>query len=419
MMLKITSIILMFAIIITLLTPSVSAAPVQTELFLPTTKAVIFKDQNINTITSESQMTGTVEFPYFQYASDAVMGGFLQLNENGQNVDFVFFNCNLYPSHTNLTGNPTLIGDDFLKDSKYELVCFRIEKNCSTLTLLEPNKILEGHIVLTIGLKNKTTSDIFYFQQSLDQIDFDAIYEKAVGYTYYCDEPNMKSIMPNVPDSIFKTGPVDKYLDYVHYPYPGNNYYYAYITKKIAGDENRMTDIIMFVVDQDTATENNKTIHNNNVRIVHNTKIIYDADKNTLKYSQTLLGNDQNNLRVNSISIQHSAYQDIGYFKRATWGGYLSGQAPWAKVLINISKVAFGKGYALAFNTIQDFDPEIYSSGFVDYGGSTLAKAVQADFKGIWKVNDHANLTSVSYNLTGMYTYIPFVITRGHWYQRS
>src|SRR5699024_9117252 len=47
-------------------------------------------------------------------------------------------------------------------------ISFRIEENSTNDTLLKPNLHFEGNTVLSLGIKEKKTNDIYYLQQSID-----------------------------------------------------------------------------------------------------------------------------------------------------------------------------------------------------------------------------------------------------------
>ena len=62
---------------------------------------------------------------------------------------------------------------DDLRDSTFELINFRIEKDANSISLLKPNIYLEGETVLSLGIYNPTNQDIYFFQTSLDNFDMD------------------------------------------------------------------------------------------------------------------------------------------------------------------------------------------------------------------------------------------------------
>lgn len=56
----------------------------------------------------------------------------------------------------------------------FELLSFRIENDSTSYTLLEPNLYMEGNMVLTVGVLNVVSKEIYYLQQIMDQLDIHA-----------------------------------------------------------------------------------------------------------------------------------------------------------------------------------------------------------------------------------------------------
>lgn len=101
----------------------------------------------------------------------------VQTSINGENIQF---NTMLYPSQLGNDTENKMIGV-VQNDGKqqYKILKLTIEKNANESTLLAPNMYLFGKTVLSFAVYNIKSLEEYYVQFSIDNYDFDTVYNNA------------------------------------------------------------------------------------------------------------------------------------------------------------------------------------------------------------------------------------------------
>lgn len=156
--------------------------PNDTKVNIRSTPTAVFEDQNIIPINDKSQLTATFDKVSLLFSESAQrLGGFLTFHDGDTTMSYYFAHY-ICQSHLDITGNRSLVAGvtNYPIDQGYVLTNFRIEENCDSLTLMPANQHLEGKTVVSIGLLNKATNNMYYMQQELEGLSFDTLYQKAV-----------------------------------------------------------------------------------------------------------------------------------------------------------------------------------------------------------------------------------------------
>ncbi|MDO5293685.1 MAG: hypothetical protein Q4F05_13170, partial [bacterium] len=86
-----------------------------------------------------------------------------------------------YPVESAFSDSQEIVGvlEDQEKTEGYELICFRIENNADSITLMEENLELEGHLVLNVAIKNLQNQKTIYFQEAIDDFSYTTLITDA------------------------------------------------------------------------------------------------------------------------------------------------------------------------------------------------------------------------------------------------
>lgn len=321
--------------------------------------AAVFEKGNIQTIKSADQFAAGIENIKVKTSNELLELNF-DVVQNGIK-EKIALSVILYPSQNSFFENNALIGVAERINGPYDLLSFRIENKATSYTLLEPNLHLEGHTVLTVGLLSKTSGDIIYFQQSVDSINFDQLQANAnkqfakarltkdelaqleVNYlllrspftiqsslseevvisgtasenTDKTHAVQAQSLLYNVPDSIFMSGPFDQWQHY-------NNttsispYCYSYITYRFAGTDNRLTYIVFLDINPILNFSTQEFSLQMTVR--DNVSVIYNVYTGELGFF-----GDNNRIKVNNITLKLTSNTNKGVFNARYYTGRKTG----------------------------------------------------------------------------------------------
>ena len=235
----------------------------------------------------------------------------------------------IFPSQLEYMDSAAIIGKAQDTDS-FKMLSMRVEKNTSSLSLLQPNLKLEGHTVLSLALK-LNNEKIYYLQIPVDEINFDILKEKAdeefaksveskeslmqLEDNYFslnsasdnirsndktavsssevitdedCDTSLEKMptgrgvISPVIPDSVFKSGVLNK-MTIVSSELNGAAFTYAYYQSNVAGTQNRITNIVL--VDRALGAHFESQIFYYGFTIIFNGTVFYNAYDGSLGWS--------------------------------------------------------------------------------------------------------------------------------------
>jgi hypothetical protein len=331
---------------------------------LSATGAAVFKNGNVKTINSYSELSSSKQKLDMKYEEGKL---YLRFGIIGDfSADTINVSAFLFPSQLKMFKGRTLVGKVETCTSSYELVSLRIENDSMSHTLLKPNLYMEGHKVLTVGILNQKTKDIYYLQQVVDDINFDQMLisaennyiqkkiqeqelatlelkyfrlesqETKVGtfsnnkfkVTENVDknETQTKQSLPSslgdliyrVPDSIYKTGDFDKWYQKKDFSAQAP-YAYNYIAYRFAGTENRLTYLIFTdIVIQVNWESRQKFITQVTVR--DNVSVIYNVYTGELG-----LFGDDNRITLSELSLKFKSNTENGVFISRTHTGSKSG----------------------------------------------------------------------------------------------
>lgn len=354
---------LLFAVAITLIfVPSITNAQKTTNQVMKVSNAdvAVFNDGEIKTINSKEQFETKAEQFKINY-SNGELDLSLKINNLEKPIDL---NVSLLPGQLDFFKNNVLLGSKDTIDEQYELESFRIEENTTNDTLLRPNLHLEGETVLSLGIKNKKTNDIYYLQQSIDNANVEQMMkdskinlntsdydtksiqdleldylllgkdpskigkDKVKSSTKVDDSDNPANITDNnadpfgivdgrVPDSIFKSGEFDEWNHSTNWESEAP-YTYSYITFRFAGTENRLSYIALF-----NLVRNNNF---NNQDFSFNFDLAENVSVNYNVYNDEIfLFGDDNRLRANDVEIRHESGNVNGIFWSREYAGRTTG----------------------------------------------------------------------------------------------
>lgn len=145
---------------------------------LPDSKAASFDKNNITAVESSSQLTETVQDIYVDYKRNlrGMFCGFsIMKNGKKEKVSYLF---DLYKGEINVGGTRTLLGKEEIIKEGYEVRSFKLEENCNTNVLMTPNAHFAGKTLLSLGILDKSTNKVIYFQQELE-CNYDEIFNYA------------------------------------------------------------------------------------------------------------------------------------------------------------------------------------------------------------------------------------------------
>lgn len=151
------------------------------DLSIKEAKAAVFNNQEIIPIESEAEMTAQFLEPSMLIFNPSThrMGGLLDFKNGNQSISYLLL-MDIAQSSMDVTGNRSIIGCREMQPIEgYEITCFRIEENCATTTLMKPNLDMEGKLLVSIGLLQKSTNKMFYAQSEITGVPFDYLYENA------------------------------------------------------------------------------------------------------------------------------------------------------------------------------------------------------------------------------------------------
>lgn len=154
------------------------AKPEKNEMYqIESGRAAVFSGGEMKTIQSEEELSVIFDQQQVHY-SDGKMGLKFVMNTatEHKNVDVDVI---LYPSQISLFKHNTIVGKMVSINDPFDLLSFRIEKNSTSTTLLNPNFYMEGHTVLTVGVFNKNTNETYYYQQLADELNIDEMLPKT------------------------------------------------------------------------------------------------------------------------------------------------------------------------------------------------------------------------------------------------
>lgn len=230
--------------------------------------------------------------------------------------------------------------------------------------MLEPNLHFEGNTVLSLGIKEKKTNDIYYLQQSIDNAnikqmiadaklelnasdhDNESMQDLELYYLLLGQDPTkidrkkvtesfeidglktpidvtkdykgiFGTVDGRVPDSIFKSGPFDEWDFYTNWNVAAP-YHYVYATFRFAGTENRLTYIALFnlVRNNNFSTQS----FSFNFDLVENVSVLYNVYNDEI-----FLFGDNNRLRGNDIEIYNESNTINGIFWSREYHGRTTG----------------------------------------------------------------------------------------------
>ena len=95
------------------------------------------------------------------------------------NNDKITISPTFYPSQLGPNSNNVLFGIDDKLQGNYILLKLSIESNTNVNSLLQPYQNMAGKTVMSLGLRNTVTSEIYYCQFSLENFDFANTYDIA------------------------------------------------------------------------------------------------------------------------------------------------------------------------------------------------------------------------------------------------
>jgi len=378
-----------FVIFSFMISTTVAAAeevkPEKNEMYqIESGRAAVFSGGEMKTIQSEEELSVIFDQQQVHY-SDGKMALKFVMNTatEHKNVDI---EVKLYPSQISLFKHNTIVGKMVSINDPFDLLSFRIEKNSTSSTLLKPNLYMEGHTVLTVGVFNKNTNVTYYYQQLADELNIDEMIYGAsknlsqdglleedlinIEQDYLLLKPQnhnslleeglqaqhniigtlssdqgedqnntntikqsldlaSNSLLYRVPDSIFKSGEINKWYNFNNTSDPAP-YAYSYITFKFAGTDNRLTYIVFLDLPVNVNWGGQEfslqlTVRDN-VSVLYN---VYTGDMG--------LFGDDNRIKVNDIALTQTSKTKDGVFNARYYTGYKTGSRIWniAKAIIS------------------------------------------------------------------------------------
>lgn len=380
---------------------------------------------------------------------------------SGSRSGLVNLSVSLYPSQVKLFRGKALIGKVESINDPYELLSFRIENDSSTHTLMRPNLYMEGHIVLTVGLLDHSTNDIYYLQQIVDDLNFtqmlsdaensyatnnvssqylidlekdyfrlkshnsrsDATEQVVITGTVNKDQTQLNqsdsnsgsirttSLLYKVPDSIFKSGSFNKWFSYKNTAAPA--YCYSYITYNFAGTNNRLTYIVFI----DIPVDNDFSYQEFSLQLTvrDNVSVLYNVYDDSL-----CLFGDDNRIKINNINLKHNSNTINGVFNKRyytgvktgspigniiraiiTWVPYASQALSSYEYLTSSSETCTNQWYA--YHTTAELQRDANNGKIVD--------EITAEYSGLKQNNDYFLLITrgnAINSITWSYTYTPY-----------
>ena len=328
--------------------------------------AVYFKNGEVRTINESTDIDFQVKDLNVDYVDGIIS---INLETNSNNIKQYFsLEALPYLGKLNSASEDTIIGKELTINEGYEIASLRIEEVASSLTLMPINIDLEGKTVLSVGIRNLQTKDVYYFQTQLEGLDFNSILldakknsngiddseivELEERYLFLKESSLLKServatefvtdeydgeqsgeeildllneleekgeiyssdiepygvVHPNVPDSIFKSGALNTWRHG-----KGSTYAYSFITSKYAGTDNRYT----YIVYMEWVPQVNSSPYSATLRVVKNVAVLYNVSNNAVRIES---GN-KNRIHVNNVKLGLSSNTEGGVFtSRKYWG---------------------------------------------------------------------------------------------------
>lgn len=230
---------------------------------------------------------------------------YLTVRVNEKNIDV---SGTLSKSVSKIVPNDNWLGTNVsVSDEGYEVINFRIEKNTDSITLLKGNLDLRGTDTVMLGLRNKASNVIYYWQESLQNLDSvilsnasiitdEQSHDLEMSYLTFGDSENTAksiskdqysqttstmqaqisskesrgSIVSAVPDTFFKTGTMNKWntVEKPEYSYGAYKLYFA-------GTEN-VQNFFMFL-DTPLLADWNTHQFNYGVTLYYSGNVLYNA----------------------------------------------------------------------------------------------------------------------------------------------
>ncbi|SFR65531.1 hypothetical protein [Anaeromicropila populeti] len=101
----------------------------------------------------------------------------------------LFYKLDLYPGKIHYgENNDSIIGITEDVSENYEILSFRIEKNADSITLMNSNLDFENKTVLSLAICKNNSSDVIYFQDALEDVDFADIKVMSNDNVLYTEE---------------------------------------------------------------------------------------------------------------------------------------------------------------------------------------------------------------------------------------
>ncbi|GMQ63046.1 hypothetical protein [Vallitalea maricola] len=141
---------------------------------------MVFENGSNQLVETEDQLTAIAENIDICF-ENGQMNLKMNIKDNFNNniLSPINISLDLYPSQSVIFKDNAIIGIPVEISENYQLMSCRIENNSSSYTLLKPNIHMEGSTVLSIGLLDKKSNDIYYIQEEVNEINYHNINNEA------------------------------------------------------------------------------------------------------------------------------------------------------------------------------------------------------------------------------------------------
>lgn len=319
-------------------------------IYIEDSNSALFVNGELEVINSRTDFLQQSDSIQISYQGNRITAKIIK-----KDLETINIVADLYPSQSEMYKNNALVGVINSISNPYQLVSFRIENNSTSFSLMKPNLDLEGHIVLNIGIQDINTGNIYYWQEAVDELNFPELLNNAkekvslsniseeelntleLDYLQLLTSNNKQresvsssfsdsstldisegdlssetekietyanSLIPNVPDSVFKSGAFDTWK---HVNKKDPMFAYSYITSRYAGTDNRLTYIVAIEIPVNI-NWNSKKI-SQQLTIATNRTVVYNVYNGTLAF----FNNDQR-IKVQNPEIKFTSNTVNGVF---------------------------------------------------------------------------------------------------------